>query len=319
MPPDYSGHFRGRIALVTGGAGFIGSHLGRRLLELGARVRVIDDLSSGHERNVPEGVEFIRASVLDEDAVARACERCDYAFHQAAMVSVPQSVEQPGRCMDVNVRGTEVVLSAARRAGVARVMFAESAAAYGNEPSLPSREDHLPDCWSPYAASKVAGEMLLTTFARCYVLSTISLRYFNVFGPRQDPKSPYAAVISAFIDALAAGRRPKVFGDGLQTRDFVPVENIVHANLLAASSPKKLAGEVVNIGCAGRISLLDVLSHMGRVLGVKADPEFLPPRAGDVRHSSADITRARELLAYEPILPFAEGIRRTLDWARDSR
>ena len=235
------------------------------------------------------------------------------------MVSVPQSVAQPGECMMVNVVGTQRVLSAAARAGVQRVMFAASAAAYGNTPSLPSRESDLPDSWSPYAASKISGELLLQTFARCASLSTVSLRYFNVFGPRQDPKSPYAAAISAFAEALIASRRPKIFGDGEQTRDFVPIENVVHANLLAAASPRPLAGEVINIGCAGRIRLVDVLAEMGAALGVKVDPEFLPSRAGDVRHSSADISRARDLLGYQPIVPFAEGIRRTLSWARESR
>ncbi len=318
---NYRNVFRGEGVLITGGAGFIGSHLAHRLASLGAHVRVLDDLSGGHAHNLegdpaPGTIELHRASILDPADLARAVAGCRFVFHQAAMVSVPQSVEQPARCMEVNVVGTERVLAAARQAGVQRVMFAASAAAYGNTPSLPSKETDLPDCWSPYAASKVTGEMLLQTYSRCYGLSTISLRYFNIFGPRQDPKSPYAAVISAFADALIAGRTPRVLGDGEQTRDFTPIENVVHANLLAASSEQPLMGEVVNIGCGGRIRLLDVLAAMGRALGVRVAPEFGPPRAGDVRHSSADIGRAKALLGYEPVMPFEEGIRRTLEWAR---
>lgn len=313
---EYRGVFRSARCLITGGAGFIGSHLGRRLLELNAQVRVLDDFSSGRESNVPEGVTLIRGSILDDQLLRQSIDGCDFVFHQAAMVSVPQSVEQPERCMAINVDGTRRVLEAARGAGVERVCFAASAAAYGNTPSLPSKETDPPDCWSPYAASKVAGELLLQTWARCYGLSTVSLRYFNIFGPRQDPKSPYAAVISAFCDALAAGRRPRIMGDGEQTRDFTPVANVVHANLLAASSPKPLAGEVFNIGCATRIRLLDVLEQMGKVLNVDATPTFAEPRAGDVRHSSADIARARDVLEYEPVMDFNEGIRLTLEWAR---
>lgn len=314
--PRYARAFGGRRALVTGGAGFIGSHLSAALLGLGARVRILDNLTTGHERNIPAGAEFVRGSILDESALARAAEGCDLVFHEAAMVSVPQSVEHPDECVRVNVLGTERVLAAARANGARRVLFAASAAAYGNTPALPSSEAHLPDCWSPYAMSKVAGEMLLRTYALNYGLSTLSLRYFNVFGPRQDPKSPYAAVISAFCDAMIGGREPRVMGDGLQTRDFVPIENIVHANLLGAASETPLMGEVVNVGCAGRITLLQVLDRMAAVLGRSVRPEHGPPRAGDVRHSSADIGRARALLGYEPIVGFDEGIRRTLEWAR---
>lgn len=318
MSSDYAGYFHGKTALVTGGAGFIGSHLASRLLALGARVRVIDDFSSGHRHNVPNGAELIVASILDPDALKHAVSSAQLVFHQAAMVSVPQSVEQPERCLAVNVDGTQRVLLAARDAGVSRVLFAASAAAYGNNPVLPSREEHLPDCWSPYAASKVTGEHLLRTFSRCYGLPTLSLRYFNIFGPRQDPKSPYAAVISAFSDSLIAGRRARVLGDGGQTRDFTYIDNVVHANLLGASSPRRFSGEIVNIGTGVRVSLLDVLRHMGAALGVDSTPEFGPPRAGDIRDSVADISRARELLEYTPLVGFAEGIRRTLDWARSA-
>lgn len=310
----YRGVFRSTHCLITGGAGFIGSHLGQRLVELGARVRILDDLSSGLQGNAPEDATLIRGSILDDHLLRESIDGCDYVFHLAAMVSVPQSIEYPERCMAINVDGTRSVLESARRVGVKRVIFAASAAAYGNTPSLPSKETDAPDCWSPYAASKVAGELLLQTWSRCYGLSTVSLRYFNIFGPRQNPKSPYAAVISAFSEALVARRQPRIMGDGEQTRDFTPVANVVHANLLAASCDRPIEGEVFNIGCGTRIRLLDALEQMGKVLNVDATPRFVMPRAGDVRHSSADISRARRVLGYEPIMDFNEGVRQTLQW-----
>lgn len=308
--------FEGSTSLVTGGAGFIGSHIAQALLGLGGKVRVLDNLVGGFESNIPEGADFVRASVLDDPALNSAARGCSYIFHEAAMVSVPQSVERPSECLEVNIRGTHRVLEAARAAGVRRVLFAASAAAYGNTPRLPSREDHPPDCWSPYASSKVAGELMLAAYARSYGLSTVSLRYFNIFGPRQDPKSAYAAVISAFLDALLAGRQPMIFGDGQQTRDFTPIENVVHANLLAASSDRPLAGEVFNIGCGGRVSLLQALEQIARSLGVSAVPKHGPVRAGDVRHSQADISRAREVLGYTPVVNFEAGMAGTAAWAR---
>lgn len=327
--PEFVEAYRGSTVLITGGAGFIGSHLAAALTRLGARVRVLDDLSGGYDANLddaragavvggsgPGGVELIRASVLDLPALREAMKGCRYVYHQAAMVSVPQSVEQPERCMQLNVGGTERVLEEAKAAGVRRVMFAASAAAYGNDPRLPSQEDHLPDCWSPYAASKVAGELLLRTFSRCYGLGTVALRYFNIFGPRQDPNSPYAAVITAFARALIAGRQPRIMGDGEQTRDFTYIDNVVYANLLAGATQRELTGDVINIGTGSRIRLLDVLAQMGRVLGVDATPAFAEPRAGDVRHSTADISRARELLGYAPVVDLGEGIERTLNWAK---
>ncbi len=313
-----SDDFKGTMSLITGGAGFIGSHLGRRLVELGGRVRVLDDLSGGVRENVPAGAELIQASILDAPALKRAVAGCRYVFHEAAMVSVPESVDKPEECMRVNVLGTERVLSAAKAAGVQRVVFAASAAAYGNNPSLPSRETDVPDCWSPYAMSKVAGEHLLAVFSRCYGLSTVSLRYFNIFGPRQNPDSPYAAVISAFVKALRAGRRVTIHGDGKQTRDFTYVENVVEANLSAAGRPRRLMGEVVNIGTGVRTDLLTVLARLAEELGAEGTPEFGPSRAGDVRDSVADISRARELLGYEPRVDFAAGIRRMMgDEAED--
>jgi UDP-glucose 4-epimerase len=302
---------RGCRALVTGGAGFIGSHLVRGLLAAGAEVTALDDLSSGHRDNLPgAGEAFIEASILDGAALGRAIAGCRFVFHEAAMVSVPMSVEDPVRCCEINMTGTERVLEAARRAGVERVVFASSAAVYGDEPSLPCREDAPVDCRSPYAASKAAGESAVAAYGRCYDLSTVSLRYFNIFGPRQDPRSAYAAAIAAFVDALSAGRAPTIFGDGLQTRDFTSVENVVEANLLAATCPRRLAGEVINVGMGSRITLLDAVREIGRALGREVAPVFRDARAGDVRHSVADVTRTREMLGYSAAVGFAEGMRR---------
>lgn len=305
--------------LVIGGAGFIGSHLAHALLELGGKVRVLDNLAGGFERNIPRGAEFVKASVLDDPALSSTARGCSFIFHQAAMVSVPLSVEKPDECEAVNIKGTQRVLEAARSAGARRVLLAASAAAYGNTPQLPSSEAHAPDCWSPYAASKVAGELLLAAYARSYGLSTVSLRYFNIFGPRQDPKSAYAAAISAFIDCAIAKRTPTIFGDGTQTRDFTPIANVVRANLLAAASPAALAGEVFNIGTGRRVSLLDVLSSLQTLTGQDMTPKFASPRAGDVQHSVADISRARRVLGYEPVMSFEEGLKATVAWARESR
>ncbi|CAN5799831.1 SDR family oxidoreductase [soil metagenome] len=312
LPNSAREKLAGATCLITGGAGFIGSHLAHALVGLGARVRVIDNLCGGFRANVPAAAEFVEASILDDAKLRAAAGGCQFVFHQAAMVSVPESVEAPDECMRVNVLGTERVLSAARSAQATRVMFAASAAAYGNTPTLPSREDHLPDAYSPYAMSKIAGELLMQSFSRCYGLSTVSLRYFNIFGPRQNPLSPYAAAISKFTQVLRDGKRPTIFGDGEQTRDFTYIDNVVLANLLAATAPGPLMGEIVNIGTGARISLKLTLAHMGRILKTDATPIPGPERAGDVRHSVADISRARELLGYAPIVDFASGLERTL-------
>jgi UDP-glucose 4-epimerase len=307
----------GAAVLITGGAGFIGSHLARRLAELGAAVRVIDDLSTGQAENLPpQSVELIEASILDEPALRRAIDGCRLVFHEAAMVSVPQSIREPLQCAEINITGTERLLEAAREAGVGRVVFASSAAVYGDAPNLPSREDDPIVCCSPYAASKAAGEALMTAFSRCYGLSTVSLRYFNIFGPRQDPNSPYAAVIAAFAEALTGGRPPTIFGDGRQTRDFTPVANVVWANLLAAACETDLRGEALNIGTGRPINLLEVLAEMGRRLGVEPSPGLSPPRAGDVRDSTADITRARAVIGYEPRVDFSTGLAELLKAGR---
>ena len=305
--------YDGRRILITGGAGFIGSHLAHALVGLGADVVVLDDLSGGHRANVPADARLIEASILDDVALRDAASGVSYVFHEAAMVSVPESVEHPERCVQVNIVGTERILRAAADEGATRVVFAASAAAYGNDPSLPSRETDVPDAWSPYAASKIAGELLLQAYARCYELSTVSLRYFNIFGPRQDPNSPYAAVISTFAELLREKRSPRIFGDGRQTRDFTYIDNVVLANLLAGVCERPLAGEVINIGTGARIDLLEALAQMACVIGFQPEPTFTDPRPGDVRDSTADITRAQELLGYRPIVDFGEGIRRTLE------
>lgn len=318
----YDNAFADAGVLITGGAGFIGSHLGARLTALGARVRIIDDLSSGSRSNLDaiaeagREPELIEASILNAGALERASAGCRFVFHHAAMVSVPESVGDPEGCLQANIVGTQRVLEAARQAGVRRVTIASSAAVYGDEPSLPSSETDPTDCRSPYAAGKASGETIARAFSHCYGLSTVNLRYFNIFGPRQDPRSPYAAVISAFADRLIRGVQPSVFGNGSQTRDFVPVDNVVHANLLAAAHKGEHKGTVCNIGTGRSISLLDLLGAMGDALGVDATPEFAPPRAGDVMHSRPDISRAREAIGYEPIKSFEEGIRETLEWAK---
>ncbi|MEO0483910.1 MAG: NAD-dependent epimerase/dehydratase family protein [Planctomycetota bacterium] len=314
-------HIEGHKALVTGGAGFIGSHLAHALAHLGARVTVLDDLSGGHTQNLPKGAELIEASILDSGALGKAVDGAKLVFHQAAMVSVPESVDKPEGCCEVNVVGCQRVLDAAKRAGAERLCFAASAAAYGDTPTLPSREDHAPDVYSPYAASKVAGELLCATYARNFDLCAVALRYFNIFGPRQDPNSPYAAVISAFAKRLLKGKQPSIFGDGKQTRDFTYVDNVVLANLLAATAPaERVAGKTINIGTGERSDLLSVLGALNAAMDepVPGEPEFGPPRAGDVRDSVADISRARELLGYEPIVGLTEGLASTMHWAKSS-
>jgi len=310
----YAEAFAGRRVLVTGGAGFIGSHLVERLIDLGADVTVLDDLSTGHATNLPvRPGRFIKASILNDQALRYAMAGCEIVFHEAALVSVAESVDDPMRCLAINTTGTERLLEAAGDLGVKRVIFAASAAAYGEAADLPCRENQPADCRSPYAASKVAAESLLAAFGRCYDLSTVSLRYFNIFGPRQDPKSPYAAAIAAFTDAFAAGRQPTVFGTGEQTRDFTYIDNVVHANLLAAAAEHPLAGEVINIGTGTQISLLQVIDALAERYAMTATPQFADPRPGDVIHSVADITKARDLLGYAPLVDFHTGLARTID------
>lgn len=307
--------YRPEQALVTGGAGFIGSHLATSLLASGGKVRVLDDLSSGHRRNLAEGSEFVEASILDERDVREAMGGCELLVHLAAEVSVPRSWEDPARAFRINLEGTERVFRLAGESGVRSVVFASSAAVYGPTPSLPSKEGDPFVCASPYAAHKAAGELMLQSYARRYGFHAASLRFFNVFGPRQDPKSAYAAVISAFMDAAAAGRRPLVFGDGSQTRDFVPVADVVEAIRLAADPSRSLRGEAFNVGLGERRSLLDLIATLSKVSGRELDPEFRPPRAGDVPHSCASIERATRELGYVPPVSFEEGLAETWRWA----
>jgi UDP-glucose 4-epimerase len=313
LVPFLADHFR--TACVTGGAGFIGSHLADELVSRGVRVRILDDLSNGLERNLAgaaAGAELVRGSILDGAALDRAVAGAEIVFHHAALGSVPRSIEVPEEFGRVNVEGTLRVLEASRRAGVRRVVYAASSSAYGDTPSLPKHESTLPDPRSPYAFTKLAGEHLMRSWAVSYGMETVSLRYFNIFGPRQRHDSPYAAVIPMFADAIRAGRRPVVYGDGRQSRDFTFVSNAVHANLLAATCPRRLQGEVVNVACGARYSLLELLGELGQLLGARPDPEFRPARAGDVRDSEADIRLAGELLGYRVIVPFREGLRATV-------
>ena len=300
--------------LVTGGAGFIGSSIAESLLASGESVCVLDDFSSGRRENLeglPGRVELVEGTIVDPETVARAARGAEVVFHEAAIPSVVRSVENPQATMLAGVQGTTVVLDVARRLGVRRVVFAASSSAYGDTPTLPKIETMAPQPLSPYAASKLAGEHLMRIFAQLYGIETVSLRYFNVFGPRQDPKSEYAAVIPKFVTAAIRRQRPIVFGDGEQTRDFCYIDNAVQANLLAASSAKKLAGEVLNVACGERTSLNQLLKHVGELAGVRLDPEYREPRAGDVRDSLADVHAAAELLGYRPSVDVREGLKRT--------
>ncbi|MFL6208112.1 MAG: SDR family oxidoreductase [Pyrinomonadaceae bacterium] len=310
------------IALVTGGAGFIGSHIAATLAERGARVRVIDDLSTGHLANIEEiggDIDFVRASLNDDEALRRALAGVEVVFHEAAIPSVPRSVEQPRETHEACVEATFALLLAARDAGVRRVVYAASSSAYGDQPTLPKVETMAPDPLSPYAVAKLVGEYYCQVFTRAYGLETVALRYFNIFGPRQDPSSQYSGVISRFISALMRNETPVIYGDGEQSRDFNYVANAVEANLRAAESASGV-GQVINVANGERITLNELLEILKRLTGrADAQAEYRPPRVGDVRHSLADITRARELLGYEPRVGLEEGLRKTIDWWRQSR
>ncbi len=304
--------------LITGGGGFIGSNLVRAALERGRTVRVVDNFLTGFRVNLDEvagDVELIEGDIRDPAVCARACQGAAVVFHHAAVPSVPQSMADPTLSFDVNLAGTHHVLMAARDAGCRRFVFAASSAAYGMGEALPKVETLPTEPVSPYAAAKVAGEQFVSTFCRAYGVSGISLRYFNVFGPRQDPTNQYAGVIAAFASRMLTGKPPIIFGDGTQSRDFVHVDNVVHANLLAADA-EGLSGEVVNIGCGQAVDLNTMVGVFNQVLGTDFEPVYEPPRAGDVPHSLADVSAARRVLGYEPQVPFAEGLRTTLDWYR---
>ncbi|HEX3770375.1 MAG TPA: SDR family oxidoreductase [Polyangiaceae bacterium] len=302
------------LHLITGGAGFIGSSIAEALLKTGERVRVLDDFSSGRRQNLetlPGAIELIEGTVADPAAVAKAVEGVQVVFHQAAIPSVIRSVEDPQASILVGVQGTTVVLDQARRAGVRRVVFAASSAAYGDTPTLPKIETMTPQPLSPYAVSKLTGEHLMRVFAELYGIETVCLRYFNIFGPRQDPKSEYAAVIPKFITAAIRKERAVVYGDGEQTRDFCHIDNAVRANLLAATSSRKLRGEIVNVACGERTSLNQLLRYVAELSGGWIEPDYRPGRAGDIRDSVASIDAARDLLGYEPAIDIREGLKRT--------
>ncbi len=304
--------------LVTGGAGFIGSNLAEELVRRGETVRVLDNFATGCRENLvglEDGFTLFEEDIRDLSALRPAFAGVDYVLHQAALRSVPRSVEDPATTNAVNVGGTLNVLLAARDAGVKRVVFASSSSVYGAAPGLPRRETDRPLPLSPYAASKLAGEAYCAAFTHVYGLETVSLRYFNVFGPRMDPTSQYATVIPLFITALRAGRRPVIFGDGEQSRDFCYVANVVEANLLAAHQPD-VAGEVFNIAAGERYTVNQLVAMLNERLGTDLQPEYAPERVGDMRHSLADLTAARENLGYEPQVDFREGLERTVAWYR---
>jgi UDP-glucose 4-epimerase len=302
--------------LVTGGAGFIGSNIIERLGELGEQVRVLDDFSTGKRENIApwlDRIELIAGDIRDLETVRRAVTGADYVLHQAALPSVAWSVDDPSRTHDVNATGTLNLLVASRDAGVKRLVYASSCAVYGDGPELPKREDMPTDPISPYAVSKLVGENYCRAFGQVYDLETVCLRYFNVFGPRQDPACQYAAVIPKFITAMLNGEQPVVYGDGLQSRDFVYVGNVVAANLLACHSPGSVGG-VFNVACGARFTLLDLLEALEHITGRPAQPRFDLPQPGDVRHSVAAIDKARDWLNYAPRVGFEEGLRQTVDF-----
>lgn len=303
--------------LVTGGAGFIGSHLAEELLRRGHTVRIADSLVTGKRSNLDHisQVEFLEGDLAESDFARRAVEGCAYVLHQAAIPSVPRSVADPLTSHRANVDGTLNVLLASRDAGVRRVVFAGSSSIYGNTPTLPKDEEMPPSPLSPYALQKVIGEQYLQMFTRLYGLETVSTRYFNVFGPRQDPTSPYSGVISVFATALIEKRSPNIYGDGEQTRDFTYVANVVDGVLRACEAPEA-SGHVINVATGGRISLNELFETMRKLVGVDVKPTYLAERAGDVRDSQADIQKARRLLGYQPIVTFEEGLRQTLNWYR---
>jgi UDP-glucose 4-epimerase len=306
--------------LVTGGAGFIGSHIVTALVERGEKVRVLDNLSTGRVSNldhVRQNIEFIEGDLVNAEDVRRAVDRVEVVFHQAALASVPRSVAEP---LDTNaacVTGTVNLLDAARKCGVRRVVYAGSSSVYGDRvgAATAKKETDLPAPLSPYAAAKVAGELYCQAFTATYGLETVTVRYFNVFGPRQDPNSEYSAVIPKFVTRMLAGQRPIVFGDGRQSRDFTFVANVVEGNLRAADAASA-SGLTLNVACGKQLSLLDLIAAINRVLGTKLEPIFEPPRVGDVRDSLADISLARKVLNYDPVIDFDEGLRRSIDYYR---
>lgn len=309
-----------KLYLVTGGAGFIGSHITEALVKRGERVRVLDNLMTGKRENLAHlsgKIEFIEADIRDEASTRQAVEGVNVVYHEAAIPSVPRSVAEPQLNHDANVNGTFNVLMAARDAGVKRVIFAASSSAYGDTEVLPKTETMMPNPLSPYAAAKLVGELYCQTFTRVYGLETVALRYFNVFGPRQDPTSPYSGVISKFVTSLLNNQAPTIFGDGEQSRDFTYIANVVDANLRAAEAPEA-AGQVMNLGIGQRITLNQLFDELQKIIGTNLKPDYKETRAGDVRHSLADISRAESLLGYRPLVGLAEGLKHTVDWYKEN-
>lgn len=308
--------------LITGVAGFIGSSLARALLAEGAEVRGVDDLSTGKKENLDEirgQMEFRLADVQDANAMAEACDGVEYVFHEAAIPSVPVSVKDPVGTNGPNLNGTLTLLEAARKAGVKRLMYAASSAAYGDDPEMPKKESMLPAPISPYAVQKVAGEHYLASYARVYGLETVSLRYFNIFGPRQDPSSQYSGVLARFISLISAGEAPTIFGDGLTSRDFTYIDNVVSANLLAAKAPSSVAGKIFNVATGRSVTLLEAYEAIKGIVGFDGHVKFGPEREGDIKHSLADITRAERMLGYKVVTEFEEGLQKTIEWCRSAQ
>lgn len=305
-------------ALVTGGAGFIGSHLTDALVASGCRVTVLDNLSTGHRRNIDQlkdRIDFVQGDIRDAAVLDRVIDGCDVVFHQAAVVSVTQSVDNPPHACEVNGLGTVRVLDACRRADVRRVVMASSSAVYGDDPRLPKTEEMAPMPLSPYAVQKLTGELYASVFGQLYGLETVCLRYFNVFGPRQDPSSPYSGVISIFMTKAAAGEAPTIYGDGGQTRDFVYVDDVVRANLAAAGRPQA-AGRVFNVGRGESIRIRELWALIGEIAGIGLPPAYGPPRPGDIRDSVSDIGAIRRSLAFVPEVGLRQGLEKTLAWVR---
>ena len=305
--------------LVTGGAGFIGSNIAEALAERGDKVRVLDNLSTGFRRNFEDlGItDFVEGDVSDPEVVAKAVAGIDVVYHQAALASVPRSVEKPMDTNEACVTGTLNVLNESRKANVKRVIYAASSSAYGDQPFMSKRESDLHSPLSPYAVAKLAGEFYCQAFYQTYGLETVCIRYFNVFGPRQDPASPYSAVIPIFITALLEGRQPVIYGDGEQTRDFTFIKNVVHGNLLAAEAPAdKVAGKKFNVANGKTVSLNSMLAQLNELLGTDVQPKFEPARVGDVRDSLADISAARKCLGYEPQVSFEDGLKQSIEFYR---
>lgn len=308
------------LYLITGIGGFIGSSIARALLARGEKVRGIDNFSTGRRENISEildRIEFREADILDLDAMRSACAGVDFVFHEAAIPSVPKSVQDPLGSNGANIDGTVNVLVAARDAKVKRVVYAASSSAYGDTPTLPKHEEMKPDPISPYAVAKLASEHYMTSFYRCYGLETASLRYFNIFGPRQDPSSPYSGVLAKFITLMLRGEQPTIFGDGEQSRDFTYIDNAVAANLLACEAASaKVVGRVFNVATGHRVTLNEMLEVLRKLTGYSGEAKYSPERAGDIKHSLADISRAESALGYKPAVDFEEGLRRTVEWYR---